>query len=136
MNNRPLVGVAVIVLHDKKVLIGKRIGKHAPNVWGFPGGHLEFGESIEECAQRETLEEAGITIKNLRLGPFTNDVFKEEQKHSVTHFAIADYESGEVEVKEPEKCSEWIWVDWNNLPKSLFLPVKNLLKQNFNPIMT
>jgi 8-oxo-dGTP diphosphatase len=137
MNNslpqRPLMGVAVIVLNKTQVLLGKRIGSHGANTWNFPGGHLDFNEEPEVCAKREVYEEAGIEIKNIRKAAFTNDVFESEKKHYVTLFLTAEYVSGEAKIKEPAKCLEWGWFSWDNLPTPLFLPIKNLLKQNFNP---
>lgn len=133
MNKGPYVGVGALIIKDGKVLYGKRKDDHGKGSWCFPGGHLEFNESIEECAKRETLEEVGIRIKNIRLGPFTNDMFKEEGKHYVTLFVIADYDYGEVKLMEPEKSEEWRWFDWNNPPQPLFLPNQNLRKQEFNP---
>ena len=131
--NRPQVGVGVIITKDAKVLLGKRKNAHGEGTWCFPGGHLEFCEQVEECAKREVLEETGAHIKNIRRGPFTNDVFDEEHKHYVTLFVIADYESGEVEVREAEKCERWEWFEWDKLPEPLFLPVQNLLKLEFDP---
>jgi len=131
MENRPYVGVAVIVIKNGNVLLGKRKNSHGSGTWQFPGGHLEFNETIENCAQREVLEETGIIIKNLRLGPYTNDIFEKENKHYITVFAIAEYDSGVLELKEPEKCEEWGWFKWTDLPKPSFLPIINLLQQNF-----
>ncbi len=136
MNNRPKIGVGVIVIKGNKVLLGKRKNVHGEGTWCFPGGHLEFGEKIEECARREVEEETGIRIKNLRIGPFTNDIFREEGKHYVTLYVISDYDSGEVRVKEPEKCERWEWFEWDKLPSPLFLPIQNLLKQGYNPFKT
>jgi len=133
-DNRPKIGVGVCVIKDNKVLLGKRKKSHGQGSWHFPGGHLEFNEKVEDCARREVLEETGIKIKNLRLGPFTNDIFKEERKHYVTLFVIADYDSGEVKVLEPEKCEKWGWFKWDNLPQPLFLPIRNLLKKGYNPL--
>ena len=62
--DRPKIGVAVIVKKKDKVLLGKRISLHGKGSWGFPGGHLEFCESIEECAKRETKEETGLIIND------------------------------------------------------------------------
>jgi len=129
----PRVGVGVIVVKDKKVLLGKRKGSHGSHTWNFPGGHLDFNEDIFSCAKREAMEETGIRIKNLRLGPYTNDIFKKEAKHYITIFVVADYGSGEVRIMEPEKCEQWGWFNWNNLPQPRFLPLRNLLKIKFNP---
>ena len=131
--SRPKVGLGVIVKKHNQILLGKRKGAHGESTWSFPGGHLESGESLEACAIREVKEETGIKIKNLQTGPFTNDIFKQEDKHYVTLFLLADYDSGNVKIMEPEKCEKWTWFEWNKLPKPLFLPIKNLLKQNFNP---
>lgn len=46
---------------------------------------------------------------------------------------IANWKDGEPEIKEPEKCEEWKWVKWNNMPRPLFLPIENLLKDGFDP---
>jgi len=131
MSNRPLIGVAVIVIKDNQVLLGKRKNAHGANTWAFPGGHLESNESITDCAVREVFEETGLGIKNLRFGPYTNDIFAAENKHYVTLFVLADHESGAPEVKEPHKCEKWKWSPWPPRLKPLFLPIQNLLKQNF-----
>lgn len=129
----PKVGVGVMVRHKGKILLGKRIGAHGEGTWSFPGGHLEFREEIFECAEREAMEEVGIKITNLENTSFTNDIFLEENKHYVTLFVVCDYLSGEVKVMEPTKCEEWGWFDWEKLPKPLFLPIHNLLKQHYSP---
>ena len=133
MGMRPLIGVAAIVIKDNKVLLGKRKNAHGAGTWAFPGGHLEYKESIEECAKREVFEETGIHIKNIRRGTFTNDIFRKDQKHYVTLFVISEYDEGDLELKEPEKCEKWDWFLWNELPEPRFLPLKNLLKQGFTP---
>lgn len=135
MENKNIVrvGVAVIINKYGKVLLGKRKGSHGEGTWAFPGGHLEFWESIEACAIREVKEETNLEIKNLSSGPYTNDLFPKSNKHYVTLFVIADYSSGNVELREPEKCEKWDWFEWDKLPSPLFVAIKNLLTTNFNP---
>jgi 8-oxo-dGTP diphosphatase len=128
---RPLIGVAAIVVKDDMVLLGKRRNAHGEGTWAFPGGHLEYRESIEACARREVLEECGIEISNLRAVAFTNDVFEAEGKHYVTLFVRADHAAGDPVVKEPLKCEQWIWSPWPPAVKPLFLPVHNLMKKKF-----
>jgi len=133
MDNKPKVGIGVIVIKNNKILLGKRKSFHGEGSWGFPGGHLEFNEKLEDCAEREVLEETGIKIKNAKFSTITNDIFNNEEKHYITIFMLSEHDSGEVKPMEPDKCEKWGWFEWNNLPEPLFLPIQNLLKQNFNP---
>jgi 8-oxo-dGTP diphosphatase len=130
---RPEVGIGVCVIKDRKVLLGKRQKSHGDGSWSFPGGHLEMYETWEDCAKREVLEEADLRIKNTKFAGVTNDFFPEEDKHYVTLFIIAYYDSGELKTMEPEKCSDWNWFSWENLPQPLFRPILNLIKQGFDP---
>ena len=135
MDNRLKVGMGVIIIKDDKVLLGKRkSSSHGDGYWHFPGGHLEFNEKLEDCARRETLEEAGIQIKNIRMGRiFTNDIFEKEGKHYITVYMVCESDFGEVKAMEPDKCEGWEWFEWNKLPRPLFIPLQNLMKQKFNP---
>lgn len=131
--NRPKVGVGVIIRKDNKILLGKRKNSHGDGTWSFPGGHLEFGETPEECAKRETFEETGLILDTFAKCGYTNDIFNKENKHYITLYMITDLKEGEPELKEPEKCEQWQWFEWFKLPKPLFVPIYNLLKDNFNP---
>ena len=133
MTERPKVGLGVIVVKDGKILMHKRKNAHGEGKWSLPGGHLEFNEEIEDGARREVMEEAGITIKNVRRATFTNDINMEEGNHYITIFLLADYDSGEVRVMEPHKCEKWEWFEWENMPQPLFSPIVNLLKMNYHP---
>ena len=116
---RPKVGVGVVVVLEGKLLLGKRQGTHGAGSWSAAGGHLEFGETIEDCAKRELKEETGLEATSLILGPWTNNVI-DESKHYITIFVIVDQFSGEVVLKEPDKCEGWHWFSWNEIPEPLF----------------
>ncbi len=130
--NKPEVGVGVILRDNDRVLLGKRKNSHGDQTWGFPGGHLDFGESPIECAARELLEETGLVASDFRVGPYTNDLFPSQGKHYVTLFVIATFQGGTPDLREPEKCFEWRWFPWNALPSPLFLPIQHLIEQGFN----
>lgn len=129
----PKVGVGVILVKENKVLLLKRKNAHGEGTWGFPGGHLEFNEEFEECVKREVEEETGITVSNIRFAGLTNDIFEKENKHYITVFMLCDWNAGEAQIKEPEKCVAQEWFAWENLPQPLFLPIINLLKQEYHP---
>ncbi|HLC72405.1 MAG TPA: hypothetical protein VJH37_02370 [Candidatus Nanoarchaeia archaeon] len=59
-------------------------------------------------------------------------MFKKDRKHYVTVFMACDYAGGEATLKEPDRSTDIGWFSWENLPKPLFLPIVNLLKQG-NP---
>ncbi|KKU18047.1 MAG: MutT/nudix family protein [Candidatus Pacebacteria bacterium GW2011_GWB1_47_8] len=130
-STQPQVGVAVMIIRDRKILLGKRLTSHGTGTWHLPGGHLEFMETVEDCARREVLEETGLEIENVELGPYTNDFFVKENKHYITLFVLCTAK-GKPRAMEPEKCVEWKWFEWDNLPKPLFLSVENLIKSGFS----
>ena len=116
---KPKVGVGVMILKEGRVLLGKRRGSHGEGEFSFPGGHLEYMESFEDCAKRETKEECGIEIENIQF-QFLSNVTKYAPKHYVHIGVIADWKSGEPEVLEPEKCESWDWYDLKLLPEPMF----------------
>ena len=130
MNKQVRVGVATIIRRDGAILLGERIGSHGANTWATPGGHLELGESIEDCAKREVLEETGLIVDSIEKFTFTNDIFEKDGKHYVTLFVVASIVSGEPQVTEPDKCKQWKWCWLDDLPEPLFLPLINLLKED------
>lgn len=128
-NGHPRVGVAVFVWKDGKFLMGKRRGSHGHDTWSIPGGHLELGESWEECAKREVLEETGLMIANVRFLAATNDIFPEDNKHYASIWVYSDWQSGQPKLMEPDKYVDQEWRTFQTLPSPLFEPCwKNLRK--------
>ncbi len=118
---RPKVGIGVLVMKDGKFLLGKR--KHSDGLgdaeYAGTGGHMEHMESFEDCAKRETFEETGVKIKNIRFLCLVN-VKKYAPKHYVDIGLVADWESGEPTITEPDKIESWGWYDLNDLPQPMF----------------
>lgn len=125
----PKVGIGAIVVKDGKVLLGKRISSHGIETWSAPGGYLEFNESFEDAAVRECFEETGVIIKNSVFVHAVNNVFQNDNVHSITIWMRGEYAGGEAMVTEPEKFIEVGWYDPTNLPEPLFLPLKLFLEQ-------
>ena len=121
---RPKVGIAVLVLRDGKVLLGKRKGAHGSGEYASPGGHMEYWESYAECAKRECREEAGIKIKNIRFLRLSN-LKRYGRKHYVDIGLVAEWASGEPKVLEPQRMIEWGWYDLDRLPAPLFAELEH-----------
>lgn len=126
------VGVRIgifIYRDDGKFLLMKRKSSHGSGTWAPPGGNIEFGETIEECAVREVKEETGLNVSNVEQFATTNDIF-DEGKHYVTLHLKAMWNGDEPKIMESEKCSELGWFTKDTLPIPLFKSTENLVKDN------
>lgn len=126
MNNMekkyPKIGVGVMIMRDNKVLLGLRQGSHGAGEWSFPGGHLEWGESIFQTAIRESKEECGLDVSDLELISVADEMryLKSDDKHYINIGVKANPSVGEPKLMEPDKCLEWQWFDLNDLPDRIF----------------
>lgn len=128
MQKMPRVGVGIIITKDESVLLLRRRNVHGAGSWSTPGGHLEFGESPEQCAIREAKEETNLDISNVRFRAITNDVFEADGKHYVTIWMEGTYTIGEPIVNAAYEMAEIDWFAWDALPQPLFLPFQQLLE--------
>lgn len=123
------IGVAVFIINKKgEVLLTQRLNSFGAGTWAPPGGHLEFGETFEECAIREVYEEIDLKITNPRFFATTNTILQEQNNHGFNIFMIAEHpEEKVIENKEPHKCSAIALFSQDALPEPLFPSVKVLL---------
>ena len=119
-----IVGIAVFIKTTNGVPLMLRQGSHGAGLWSLPGGKMEFGETVEETAIREVMEEFGINIKNVKKIPyFSEDFFPEAGKHFITIYLSA-FSEEVPQIMEPDKASEIMLVsaslNASELPKNLF----------------
>lgn len=57
---RPIPAVIAVVIRGERTLLVRRANPPDAGLWGFPGGKVEFGETVREAAARELLEETGV----------------------------------------------------------------------------
>jgi 8-oxo-dGTP diphosphatase len=134
-------GLGVILERDGKILLGKRHPDpdkadsvfRSAGEWCLPGGKLDWGETFEEGAAREVLEETGITIKNPQVISVHN--CKNEHAHFMTVGLVAYGWEGEARVMEPDEITEWEWFDIKDLPSPRYFPsfmvIENFLQKKF-----
>lgn len=113
------------IVHNGKgeVLLEKRADN---GWWGLPGGHVDVGESVEQAAIREILEETGIRVRIRRLvGIYSDPRYNVIGAYSdgLIHFVLVifecEYLSGEIEVSE--ESTEVAYFPARNLPVNTLL---------------
>ncbi|MDD5696419.1 MAG: NUDIX domain-containing protein [Candidatus Pacebacteria bacterium] len=133
-NKKVGAGFGVMLVKNNKVLLGKRHSDpdkadselHGEGSWTMPGGKFEFGESFEQGARREVLEETGLRLNEAKIICVNND--KNEYAHFITIGFFSENFSGEPGVMEPDEIVEWRWFDLDNLPAPLYFPSAEILE--------
>ena len=129
MPTPPSVGVAVVVVKDSRILLGRDDRKG--DVYGVPGGHWESGESLKECGQREVKEESGVVCDEPSLISVYDFYRSDKDKSYVTIGMKAAYVSGELTDLPEEKRSEWKWYDPNEALKLNLFPADKVLIERY-----
>jgi len=125
------VGVGALIVNPKgRVFLAKRgiKAKNERGLWEFPGGSVEFGETLSQSLTREMQEEYGITIRVIQLLDVVDHILPDEGQHWVSPSFICEIESGEPTILEPEKCSEIGWFDPFDMPSDLTKVTRENLK--------
>ena len=110
--DRPVVGVGAVVMKDGKVLLVKRGIDPNKGLWAIPGGSLKLGETLQQGAEREIMEETGITIK-AKDPVYSFDFFERDgdgrlRFHYVIVDMIADYVGGEAQGADDALEARWV----------------------------
>jgi len=87
----PRVGVGAITIKDGKVLLVKRGIEPSKGLWAIPGGTLKLGETLQECAARETLEETGVTIVVSECIYVFDLIERDDTGKIKFHFVVVDF---------------------------------------------
>lgn len=114
------VGVCAVIFNDSgKVFLAKR-GKDARNesgTWEFPGGGVEFGDTLENTIVREMKEEFAIDIEVKELLGVNDHLIPEEKQHWVSPAYICKIIKGTPVIQEPNKIDEIGWFKLSEIEK-------------------
>jgi ADP-ribose pyrophosphatase YjhB (NUDIX family) len=88
---QPQIGIGVVLLRGEEVLLVQRGQPPAAGAWSLPGGRQELGETAEDCARRELLEETGLTAGPLRLIGHVDSIHRDAEGKIEYHYTILDF---------------------------------------------
>jgi 8-oxo-dGTP diphosphatase len=110
--NRPVLAVGAVVFKEQKVLLVKRGNPPAKGMWAIPGGRVNLGETIQQAAEREVLEETGIRIKaNEPIYSF-EVIDRDDFGNILFHYYIVDfdgeYQGGQIQAGDDADQARWV----------------------------
>ena len=113
------VAVHLFLLKDNQILLLKRYNTgYEDGNYSVIAGHIDGGEDVFNAMIREAKEEAGIDIESDNLEIVQVMHRKKIDEERIDYFFTCENWNGTIEVMEPDKCEELIWVEINNLPKN------------------
>ena len=124
--------MGAVVFKEGRVLLVLRGKPPAEKQWSIPGGCVELGETLQEAAEREIAEEAGIIIQ-AKKPIYTFDVIERDENGDIRfHYVIVDlaaaYVSGELSAGDDAVAVSWVSLkDLNN--RSVSDATRKLLAQ-------
>ena len=124
MSGGAIIEVAAgIIWRGETVLLAQRlVGDPLPNLWEFPGGKRERGESLEQCLVRELREELGVSA---RVGRLVHEVTHAYPERTVRLFFFdCELLDGD---PQPLHCQACRWVQRSDLHRYEFPPADTAL---------
>jgi mutator protein MutT len=85
----PRTGVSVLVIREDQALLVRRRREPFSGYWSLPGGAQEFGETMEEAARRELLEETGLTARRIEFAELFEPMLRRADGTVERHFVLA-----------------------------------------------
>lgn len=108
----PRVGAIAVVLHNDRVLLVQRRNPPDAGKWGFPGGHVESGETALHAAARELAEETGVIARPRHYLTNLDIILRDETGQVQVHYLLAgvvcDFVSGTPVAGDDASAAAWV----------------------------
>jgi len=125
-------GVAVIITHHQKILIGLRLNTEKP-CWQLPGGFMQLGETPNQAILRQSLNKTYLTLHQEKLIAVTNNVFCDSNHTVSLIFQAKCKDPTKLINREQSQRIDWHWESWDQLPSPLFLPLQTMFHSGYHP---
>lgn len=112
MASFPRLAALAVTIRGDQVLLVRRRNPPDAGLWGFPGGHVDPGETALEAAARELAEETGIIARPRRYIDNVDVILRGPDGALQFHFLLAavlcDYQSGEPAAADDALDAAWL----------------------------
>lgn len=131
MQDQPQAAVSVILHYAGKVLLVRRANPPAKDLYAFPGGRVDEGETLEQAALREVREETGITAE-APLPLRVYDLVEKDEAGTVTSWfelTVFTADPAQGAAIEPEAADDALEARWFTLKEALELPMPESVRE-------
>ena len=112
----PVVVHTMVMRGDTLLLLRRARTGYLDGWYALPGGHLQRGEGIVECAIRELHEESGIRIESAQLQPVAALPYRSDDQQGIDFIMKCTAFDGEPHLAEPDRFDDIGWWDVDSLP--------------------
>jgi 8-oxo-dGTP diphosphatase len=134
----PRVAVGAVVINQDKVLLVLRNKAPANDRWAIPGGSVHLGETLQDAAEREVLEETGLRIKAGEVIYTFDTIHRDSSGRVQYHYVILDLAATALDPNQPLTPADdagdagWFsWTELDNLDHPLSETTRVLLQKIF-----
>ena len=125
----------LILIAKGKVLLSRRFQTgYMDGYYSLPAGHVDEGETLEDCLVREFYEEIGIRIKKKEI-ELVHMMHRQEKDTRLDFFYTTKNYTGKIKNTEPEKCDDLKWFKLNQLPSNVAPYIKQAIENSIKKIL-
>lgn len=123
----PIPTVDIIIELDHKIVLINR--KNIPYGWAIPGGFVDYGESVEAAAVRETKEETNLEVELIHLLGVYSDPKRDPRMHTISTVFVG---KGKGDLQAADDANKACLFDKNTLPSPIVFDHEKIVKDYFN----
>ena len=125
-HKHPFLAVDGIIYENSKILLVKRKVYPFIGYWILPGGHVEYGETVERALKREMKEELGVSVRIKQIVGIYSNPKRDPRHHTVSISYFCQKTKGKITLNG--EASEFRYFSLNHLPKKIGFDHRKIIK--------
>ena len=129
----PRLTVDGVIVEKGKILLVRRNIEPFKGYWVLPGGHVEYGERVEDAIAREMKEELGVSVRIKGLVGVYSDPKRDPRGQTITIAFLLERTSGEIQIDW--EASEYKFFSLDRLPRKIGFDHRKIIRDTQQNIL-